>query len=271
MRRIVASLSAVLMLAAVTAVAQEKMKDPPKSGHEGKAKAGGVKSAATPASTSRSPPTPGQIRISLSASRSQAYRSVMIEIEVGQCPSRMSASAATAGGVQDEISNLLRVSDKRQVTGVHLDRLRMHTVCEETLQLRRRGSILLRYGIRRRLEFPRCCGRPRGEQRVGDPPLNRVEHTRLGRIDAAGEVLEEGLLAQLGEAARFDEAGICRWRGKFGSQCRIVLVGVRRASSDVDKGGDCGINPGLADDGCGSARPAISPSSRGTSGTPLSI
>ena len=34
MRKIVASLSAVLMLAAATAVAQEKMKDPPKSSHE---------------------------------------------------------------------------------------------------------------------------------------------------------------------------------------------------------------------------------------------
>src|SRR2546428_4515054 len=126
----------------------------------------------------------------------------MIEIEVGQCRSRMSASAGTAGGVQDEISNLLRVSNQRQVTGVHLDRLRMHAVCQETLQLGRRGSVLLRYGIPRRLELPRCCGCPRGEKRVGGPP--RVEHTRLGRIDAAGEVLEEGLLAQLGEAARLD-------------------------------------------------------------------
>src|SRR2546427_11447188 len=158
----------------------------------------------TPASTSRSPPTPERTRISLSASRSQACRSVMIEIEVGQCRSRMSASAAPAGGVQDEISNLLRVCDQRQVTGVHLYRLRMHTVCKEPLQLRRRGSILLRYGIRRRLEFPRCCRRARGEKRVGDPPLHRVEHTRLGWIDAAGEVLEEGLLAQLGEAARLE-------------------------------------------------------------------
>ena len=167
----------------------------------------------------------------------------MIEIEVGQCRSRMSASAGTAGGVQDEISNLLRVSDQRQVTGVHLDRLRMHTVCKEPLQLRRRGSILLRYGIRRRLEFPRCCRRARGEKRVGDPPLHRVEHTRLGWIDAAGEVLEEGLLAQLGKAARLDEAGICRWRGKFGSQCRIVLAGIRRACSDVDKAETLGSTP----------------------------
>src|SRR5437899_11656856 len=38
-----------------------------------------------------------------------------------------SRSAATAGGAQDEVGNLLRVSDQRQVTGVHLDRLRMHT------------------------------------------------------------------------------------------------------------------------------------------------
>ena len=44
MRRVVASLSAVLMLAAVTAVAQEKVKDPPASSHAGMAKAGGAKS-----------------------------------------------------------------------------------------------------------------------------------------------------------------------------------------------------------------------------------
>ena len=46
MQRIVASLGAVLMLAAVTAMAQEKMKDPPQSGHEGMAKAGGAQSDA---------------------------------------------------------------------------------------------------------------------------------------------------------------------------------------------------------------------------------
>src|ERR1700738_1708506 len=62
MRRIVASLSAVLMLAAVPAVAQEKMKDPPKSGHEGMAKAGGAKSdaAVIAKATSAAPPDIGR-------------------------------------------------------------------------------------------------------------------------------------------------------------------------------------------------------------------
>lgn len=62
MRRIVASLSAVLMLAAVTAVAQEKMKDPPKSSHEGMAKAGGAKSdaAVIAKATSAAPPDIGR-------------------------------------------------------------------------------------------------------------------------------------------------------------------------------------------------------------------
>src|SRR2546425_8919012 len=69
-------------------------------------------------------------------------------------------SAATAGGVQDEVSKFLWMSDQKQVTGAHLDRRRMHTVCKETLQLRRRGSIVLRYGVPRRLEVPRCFGRP---------------------------------------------------------------------------------------------------------------
>jgi hypothetical protein len=62
MRRIVAALSAVLMLAAVTAVAQDKMKDPPKSGHEGMAKAGGAKSdaAVIAKATSAAPPDIGR-------------------------------------------------------------------------------------------------------------------------------------------------------------------------------------------------------------------
>src|SRR6266545_1452792 len=62
MRRIVAPLSAVLMLAAVTAMAQEKMKDPPKSSHEGMAKAGGAKSdaAVIAKATSAAPPDIGR-------------------------------------------------------------------------------------------------------------------------------------------------------------------------------------------------------------------
>ena len=68
----------------------------------------------------------------------------------------------------------------------------------------------------------------------------------LALIDAAGEVLEEGLLAQLGEAAGLHYTGICRW--EIGSQCRIVLAGIRRASSDVNKGRDNRINARFADD-----------------------
>src|SRR2546430_4018369 len=62
MRKIVASLSAVLMLATVTAVAQEKMKDPAKAGNEGMAKPGGAKSdaAAIAKATSAAPPDIGR-------------------------------------------------------------------------------------------------------------------------------------------------------------------------------------------------------------------
>jgi hypothetical protein len=61
MRRIVASLSAVLMLVAVTAAAQEKMKGP-KSSHEDMAKAGGAKSDADviAKATSAAPPDIGR-------------------------------------------------------------------------------------------------------------------------------------------------------------------------------------------------------------------
>ncbi len=62
MRRIVASLSAVFMLASVTAVAQDKMKDPAKSSHEGMAKAAGPKSnaAVIAKATSAAPPDIGR-------------------------------------------------------------------------------------------------------------------------------------------------------------------------------------------------------------------
>ena len=62
MRRIVASLSAVLMLAAVPAMAQEKTKNPPHSGHEGMAKPAGAKSdaAAIAKATSAAPPDIGR-------------------------------------------------------------------------------------------------------------------------------------------------------------------------------------------------------------------
>ncbi len=47
MKRMVASLGAVLMVTALTAVAQDRMKEPAKPGHEGMAKAGGSKNDAT--------------------------------------------------------------------------------------------------------------------------------------------------------------------------------------------------------------------------------
>src|SRR5688500_1861454 len=62
MRGIVATLSAVLLVAAVTAVAQEKAKDPPKSGHEGMAKTAVAKSdaAVIAKATSAAPPDIGR-------------------------------------------------------------------------------------------------------------------------------------------------------------------------------------------------------------------
>ena len=58
MRKIVASLSAVLMLTAVSAMAQDKMKNPSKPGHEGMTKAGGAQSdaAVIAKATSAAPP-----------------------------------------------------------------------------------------------------------------------------------------------------------------------------------------------------------------------
>src|SRR5271165_2323926 len=47
----------------------------------------------------------------------------------------MIRSAATASGAQDELGDLLRMSDQRQVTGVYLDHPCMHAVGKEALQL----------------------------------------------------------------------------------------------------------------------------------------
>ncbi len=62
MRKIVAPLSAGLLLAAVTATAQDKMKDPPPAGHEGMAKAGAAISdaAVIAKATSAAPPDIGR-------------------------------------------------------------------------------------------------------------------------------------------------------------------------------------------------------------------
>ena len=62
MQKLVASLSAVLMLTAVTAVAQERMKESAKPSHEGMAKAGGAKSDAKMIAdaTSAAPPDIGR-------------------------------------------------------------------------------------------------------------------------------------------------------------------------------------------------------------------
>jgi len=73
-------------------------------------------------------------------------------------------------------------------------------------------------------------------------PEPRRAHAPAGSTPPAN-IPEEGLLALVGEAARLDQAGICRWRGKFGCQCRVVLAGIRRASSDVDEGRDIGSIP----------------------------
>src|SRR5258705_420565 len=41
----------------------------------------------------------------------------------------------------------------------------------------------------------------------------------------------------------------CGWGGNLGRRCRMVSAGARPPRRDVDKGGDFGINPRLADDG----------------------
>jgi hypothetical protein len=53
---------------------------------------------------------------------------------------------------------------------------------------------------------------------------------RLGWIDAAGEVLEEGLLAELGGAVRLDEAGI----GEVSHAARSIML----THPETDPNGD---------------------------------
>ena len=82
------------------------------------------------------------------------------------------------------------------------------------------------------------------EKRVSEnPSLHGVEDAGLRGLDIAGEIPKERFLAQLREAARRDEAGAGRRRRELGSERGVVLAGVRRTSSDVDKGRDWGSTP----------------------------
>ena len=58
------------------------------------------------------------------------------------------------GGIQDEVSNLLRMRDQGQVTGLDLDRLGLHPIGHEALQLGRDRPVFRGDGVPTRLRPP---------------------------------------------------------------------------------------------------------------------
>src|ERR1700751_2451489 len=57
------------------------------------------------------------------------------------------AAAGSPGGLHDQLCDLVRVGDQRQVAGIDLDRRGVHAVGKEALKLGRRGAILPGDGI----------------------------------------------------------------------------------------------------------------------------
>lgn len=64
--------------------------------------------------------------------------------------------AAKAGSAQDETGDFLWMGNDREMAGLQLNRIRLHTVRKKPLQLRHNSSVLRRNGIPRRLGPPRC-------------------------------------------------------------------------------------------------------------------
>jgi hypothetical protein len=63
-------------------------------------------------------------------------------------------SAATASSVQDQIGDLVRMRDQRQMTGLNLDRLGFHPIGPEALQLGRDRPVFRGDGVPTRLGPP---------------------------------------------------------------------------------------------------------------------
>ncbi len=133
------------------------------------------------------------------------------------------------GGIQDEVSNLLRMRDQGQVTGLDLDRLGLHPTGHEALQLGRDRPVFRGDGVPTRLSPPGRLRRLPRKQGVRDAPLHGVEDPCLGGLDIAGEILEERFLAQLRETARVDEAGAGRRHRVLGGERGVVFAGIRSA------------------------------------------
>jgi len=64
--------------------------------------------------------------------------------------------------------------------------------------------------------------------------VRELENAGPRRVDAAGEVPEKGLLAELLETARLDEAGTGGWRRKSSGERPVVLTRVGRPCGNVD-------------------------------------
>ncbi|MFG1885747.1 hypothetical protein [Micromonospora sp. NPDC049102] len=76
-------------------------------------------------------------------------------------------------------------------------RRRVHPLGQELLELGCGRTVLARDGVVTGFVPPGRCCRTRLEREAGDRTLDGAEGARKGLVDAAGEVFEEGALAEL--------------------------------------------------------------------------
>jgi hypothetical protein len=149
-------------------------------------------------------------------------------------------SPAMASSVQDQIGDLVRMRDQRQMTGLNLDRLGLHPIGHEALQLGRDRPVFRGDGVPTRLRPPGRLSRLPRKQGVRDASLHGVEDacpwTNLSAKTSSLPVLSTRLIGREKEVSalvdlhyrRPDRPNISRWvsrlpRAKISSRASAAL------------------------------------------------
>ena len=162
-----------------------------------------------------------------------------------------SSLALMSRGFQDQVGDLVGVRDQGEMSGIHLDRLRAHSLGHEAFESGIYRPIVFRDGIEARLRVPGGDGRLAGQQRLVEGLLDGVEDLGFRLWDAVGEVAEEGLFLQSAPVAFEDDTGRSRRLREALGQRRIILARVGRACRDVDERRDVRRDAGLRHDHAG--------------------
>src|SRR5271166_251991 len=148
---------------------------------------------------------------------------------------RLTTRSRTAGGLQDEVGDLLRMRDERQMARFHLDRSRAHAFGHEPLEIGIDRPILRRNRIEARLRTPGGVLGLAGQKPLVKRFLDRIERPRPGLGQVAREIVHERSLGQSSFVAVEDDARRGGRRGERLGPRRIVLSrirGTRRAVAD---------------------------------------